>query len=845
MISMISWKNKIFNVSTAIVLIFSFIGIVCAQESYFEPPMPKASRISPLSYASKGDFFGISLFTGAATHVYSIEVPPGLNKLTPSLDLSYDSSTVRGKADWCGLGWDLNLSYIQRDVNYTPENLNDDKFDLILNGSKYDLVYISGEGRYHTKAESHLWIEKLTDSPNQKGEYWIIRDRQGKEYRFGYNLDSENMASTRDYVWRWSLDQIKDTNDNKIFFSYQENPKPNDIGAVYISQIKYNNERKRIINFILEDSDKPDAYIYYDQGTKIRKTRRLKEIDILIDSNRVRKYLLNYSLSSCSKRSLLDSITQYGSDGTSSLPPTKFTYQEKDFGFKPEISWTNPGWLRHGDEVKITSDTFDMNRDGFPDYIKTSGGSDWKTLFNNSTGFSPETNWSAFGHRVHSSEYFNRYNTFDINGDGLPDLVDASGSTNWNIHFNNGSGFDSAITWSAPERWISYNTEDAESFTVYDTFDINGDGLPDFVRKSNGNWQVYLNTGNGFSQAQTWPGIGDYIRFNITEGSSERFTVYDTFDINGDGLPDFVNTNWTTNWNVYLNNGSGFDSAINWPAPYNAISYAEGQGGEYLVYWSVFDINGDNLPDYVRKFMNNNWQVYLNTGSGFSSALNWSEDTGSNAIQIGEFFAGWDRVIDLNGDGAVDFVRSGNGWHVYTNKMSAVDLLTKVTTSQGGIINIDYAVSTQYDNTGQDDVSDLGFAYWCVSSTTKNNGMSGAHHAASTYTYEYANGLYDYEEKEFRGFGYVKLTDSTGDYTEYYFHQDDALKGKNYKIENKDSQGTIYSKTEYSWDYQTLFTAPEMVYFTYLNQENNYSYDGDSQNPKIARIQYRVNAFFS
>ena len=97
------------------------------------------------------------------------------------------------------------------------------------------------------------------------------------------------MASTRDYVWRWSLDQIKDTNDNKIFFSYQENPKPNDIGAVYISQIKYNNERKRIINFILEDSDKPDAYIYYNQGTKIRKTRRLKEIDILIGKNMAEK----------------------------------------------------------------------------------------------------------------------------------------------------------------------------------------------------------------------------------------------------------------------------------------------------------------------------------------------------------------------------------------------------------------------------------------------------------------------------------------------------------------------------------------------------------------------------
>ena len=37
--------------------------------------------------------------------------------------------------------------------------------------------------------------------------------------------------------------------------------------AIY--KIEYNNDKKRVIEFILEDSDRPDKLLVYEQGNKI------------------------------------------------------------------------------------------------------------------------------------------------------------------------------------------------------------------------------------------------------------------------------------------------------------------------------------------------------------------------------------------------------------------------------------------------------------------------------------------------------------------------------------------------------------------------------------------------
>ena len=65
--------------------------------------------------------------------------------------------------------------------------------------------------------------------------------------------------------------------------------------------------------------------------------------------------------------------------------------------------------------------------------------------------------------------------------------------------------------------------------------------------------------------------------------------------------------------------------------------------------------------------------------------------------------------------------------------------------------------------------------------------------------YSYKDGLFDFSEREFRGFGYCKVTDSDGNYSESYFKQDSVYKGKPYKQETKDSSGNLYAKSENTW----------------------------------------------
>lgn len=115
---------------------------------------PQMQQFSP-RYSNS--FFQTSLHTGSANYVYNIKTPPGTNGMTPQIILTYNSHNAKGPAGWAGLGWNLNLNYIQRNVRYTPDDTSDDSFELIRGGQKYDLVYSASDGRYHTKIESYLY----------------------------------------------------------------------------------------------------------------------------------------------------------------------------------------------------------------------------------------------------------------------------------------------------------------------------------------------------------------------------------------------------------------------------------------------------------------------------------------------------------------------------------------------------------------------------------------------------------------------------------------------------------------------------------------------------------------
>ncbi|MBI4688579.1 MAG: choice-of-anchor D domain-containing protein [Nitrospirae bacterium] len=289
--------------------------------------------IVPFAHASEKTVWNAyqsPLFSGSYNYNHSIVVPPGIDGLSPKVSISYKSYLAKNRAGWVGAGWEVPSIYIQRNIQNTITDTNDDTFELIFGGAKSEFVFVQADGRYHTKIESYLKIEKKIGATNEKGDYWIVTAKDGTEYRFGYNLDSENKVNSSDltvqYIWRWSLDRIKDTNGNCVYFTYTENPTANDKGAVYLSRIEYNNDKKRMIDFILENTDRPDIYQTVDQGSEIQEARRLSEIRIIVDGSTVKKFRLEYSYNAVQNKSFLTSITKYGSDGTTALPPTRFEY---------------------------------------------------------------------------------------------------------------------------------------------------------------------------------------------------------------------------------------------------------------------------------------------------------------------------------------------------------------------------------------------------------------------------------------------------------------------------------------------------------------------------------------
>ncbi len=261
------------------------------------------------------------LFSGSYSQYYQIELPPGIRGLIPLLNLSYNSYLAKNKSGWVGAGWDIPHSYIQANPNGT--------FALFLSGVKHDLIDLTAiDGRYHTTIETYLKIQRKTGAANEKGEYWTVYDPNGTEYRFGYNPDSENMinATGASSVWRWSLDRVKDTSGNCIYYTYAENPTANDLGAVYLGRIEYNNEKKRLVEFILEETDRPDMASIVDQGSTVQEARRLAAIRVSVDGQLVKKISFQYALNTAGDTSLLSSVTKYGSDGTTALPPELFEY---------------------------------------------------------------------------------------------------------------------------------------------------------------------------------------------------------------------------------------------------------------------------------------------------------------------------------------------------------------------------------------------------------------------------------------------------------------------------------------------------------------------------------------
>jgi hypothetical protein len=219
----------------------------------------------------------------------------------------------------------------------------------------------------------------------------------------------------------------------------------------------------------------------------------------------------------------------------------------------------------------------------------------------------------------------------DLNGDGLPDLVNGDSAGNVQVVLNRGGG-----AFGDP---ATYPVDGSVGTVVVD--DVNGDGHPDIVSAdtSSGNVAVLLNKGNGTFNAP---------HFYSTGGSPFGLAIG---DVTGDGKPDIVTSDQgTAQISVLSGKGDGtFTAADKYGNGLAASDYGQPQG------IALGDFRGKGELDVL--------VADGGTGSAGGTYVTFLPNNGhgvfptAQTMGVGDTYQDPGSIVtgDFNGDGHLDF----------------------------------------------------------------------------------------------------------------------------------------------------------------------------------------------
>ncbi|RWX72094.1 hypothetical protein EOA24_03135, partial [Mesorhizobium sp. M2A.F.Ca.ET.039.01.1.1] len=321
-------------------------------------------------------------------------------------------------------------------------------------------------------------------------------------------------------------------------------------------------------------------------------------------------------------------------------------------------------------------------------------------------------------------------------------------------------------------------TSDGER--LRDIIDVNGDGLPDLVEKSSGKYFVRLNLGSGFSASTEWPGaelfkdfgnsggVGISAGFSTSDGAfgggldanvgaaDQKQTMA---DVNGDGLLDVVTIDGSGSISARLATGVGFTAPIGLgtsSASVNTLGRTEtdrsSAGGQFTITIPIWPIP----PIFIA----------INPNAAVTAAL-----TRQPVL-----------FRDIDGDGLPDLVvgnglRNGNApgrpdfdnttAKVVSNGLGGHGLLTKVwlatnpaaETQTAGTANYEF----QYARTPRS--VDDPMNRWVLSQLTVRDGVKAddaddvLKDGGRNTCFTYGDGFYDRFERRFLGYAEVHTTE--------------------------------------------------------------------------------------
>ena len=673
---------------------------------------------------------------------------------------------------------------------------------------------------------------------------------------FTVNCGGGSNQCYKSHTWKVYkiIDTQKDSSGNptniiKYTYTQNQNTQASNYepgGDSYITQIVYPGglvEFTRIPRSDIWSSARSGGLVLTDKifASVTVKTERI--VNEQSEYHTISKFKFNHANSSYTNRTMLESITVLGADEDINQPLYTVSYEYNDDG-------TSIGWGNKVDEwqppTPFINDNnarddlgvryMDLNGDSLTDIISRRGKQDQngeakKIWLNTSNGYMELPDGNVWISPISFANVGTR--PADVNGDGRVDLIQANPHGNYTfLNVGTGPVTDSAWqqtpSWSLPAeiKFLNSYTPDRIRNQGVLLIDMDGDGLPDIIKSvlytpnpSDSANKFYKNIGSGWQKIPNSPFI---LPIPIARGYGPEApdilgNGVNLVDVNGDGLPDVVQAKLDNHPDTsehgsikrtYINTGNGFVEDSNWAIP-TWTSQAQNdyyieriqKGSQKEDGLRLVDLNGDGLPEIVRRMENNLDVICWNNGNGWNDPCQvdqYNEPSNPSAripwaLPYHVDFISDDRkdrgarFEDVNGDGLTDVVRllKGDGTSfAYLNQMPIdYDKLVKINNPFGGYTTIEYEQNVEASlDPANNYISERGANPVVVKKITSYHSDRGNPDKANIQTYEFSGfktAVIKADERP-EGLGFNSVTTMNGEadcefctkINKYYFQED-------------------------------------------------------------------------